>query len=184
MAAKERAIRAFHVSGRLGRALAFALGVSAFSPAWALQAQKPLPFPAVNGEVAPPSAIAGLNDARPISPLEFSRAWLLKVEAVRRRRAELTADGRLNGMSPALAAREGASLTGTLRIPVLPVRYADVPQPYATDLLAKRLFSARQADTMTFAGYWREVSGGLLDVTGTVAPWLQLSKDAKHYLSR
>lgn len=184
LAAKERAIRAFHFSGRCGRALAFALGVSAFSLDGAVHAQKPLPFPAVNGEVAPPSAIAGLHDARPISPLEFSRAWLLKVEAVRRRRAELTADGRLNGMTPAAAAREGAALTGTLRIPVLPIRYADVPAPYAPELLAKRLFSTRQADTMTFAGYWREVSGGLLNVTGTVAPWLTLSKEARHYLSR
>ena len=185
LAAKERAIRALSFPVRLGwRFIALALGVSALTPTRALSAQKSLPFPAVNGDVAPPSAIAGLYDARPISPLEFSRAWLLKVEAVRRRRAELMADGRLNGMTPAVAAQHGAALTGTLRIPVLPVRYADVPEPYSTKLLAQRLFSARQADTVTFAGYWREVSGGLLDVTGAIAPWLKLDKDAKHYLPR
>ena len=146
--------------------------------------QKSLPFPAANGEVAPPSAIAGLIDARPISPLEFSRAWLLKVEAVRRQRSELTASGRLHGMSPAAAAAEGAALAGTLRVPVLPIRYADVPEPYPVQKLVDRLFSTATGDTMTYASYWREVSGGLLDVTGVVTSWIPLSKDAKHYLPR
>ncbi|MEX2284782.1 MAG: M6 family metalloprotease domain-containing protein [Gemmatimonadota bacterium] len=149
-----------------------------------MHAQTPLTLPAAYGEAAPPSAIAGLRDARPISPLEFSRAWLLKVEAVRRRRAELSADGRLDGMTPAAAALSGAALTGTLRVPVLPVRYADVREPFPVGDLEARLFGTARADTMTYASYWREVSGGLLDVAGTITPWITLAKDAKHYLPR
>ncbi|MGH7461479.1 MAG: M6 family metalloprotease domain-containing protein, partial [Longimicrobiales bacterium] len=146
-------------------------------------AQNPLPFPAAFGEVTPPLAIAGLVDARPMSALEFSRAWLLKVESVRRRRAELLAAGRLDGLTPAAAALAGAALTGTLRVPVVAVRYADAAEPFPASQLADRLFGEARGDTMTFANYWREVSAGLLEVTGTVTPWITLGKPGSYYLS-
>jgi M6 family metalloprotease-like protein len=171
-------------AGRLGRVLFVALLVHSSIAIRATSAQKPLPFPAAAGDAAPPSAIAGLHDARPVSPLEFSRAWLLKVENVRRRRMELAAAGGLDGLTPEAAAALGASLSGTLHVPVLPIRYADVAEPFPIERLADRLFGKNKADTITFSSYWREVSGGQLKVTGAVTPWIPLSKDAKHYLPR
>jgi M6 family metalloprotease-like protein len=164
--------------------VALALAVAPAFGGWVLSAQNPLPFPAASGEVTPPTSIAGLTDARPASALEFSRAWLVKMESVRRKRAELAAAGRLDGMTPAAAALAGAALTGTLRVPVLAVRYADVPEPFRVERLTERLFGEPRGDTMTYSAYWREVSGGLLEATGALTSWIPLSKPAAHYLPR
>jgi M6 family metalloprotease-like protein len=139
-------------------------------------------MPAAWPGVAPPAEIAGLNDVRPLIPLEFSRAWLRKVEEVRLRRAEVHAAGELDGMSPEDAAERGAALSGVLRVPVIPVRYADVAEPFGIDQIERRLFGPNQGDTMSFAGYWDEVSGGLLRVEGEVTPWITLDKPASYYL--
>ena len=141
-------------------------------------------MPAPWRDVSPPAAIAGLADARPIAPLEFSRAWLGKMEQVRLRRTELQAAGLLDGMAPRAAAAAGAALAGTLRVPVVPIHYADVPVPFAHDRLASRLFGANVGDTVSYRAYFEEVSGGLLDVTGLVAPWITLEHEAEHYLDR
>jgi len=135
----------------------------------------------VEARVTPPVAIEGL-DARPMVPLEFSRAWLSKAERVRRIRAELRAQGKLDGVDPTELAVQGAALSGTLRVPVIPVRYADVSPPYGVEVLAERLFGPSRGDTVSFADYWREVSGGLLAVEGEVAPWVKLKRPARHYL--
>jgi len=158
---------------------ALALAVSAIGAAAQQPTQRPAPWSA---GVTPPAPILGLADARPVLPLEFSRAWLAKVEAVRIRREELAAAGRLDGMRPDQLAAVGAALTGTLRIPVIPVRYADAPVPFPTEALEQRLFGEARGDTMSFAGYWHEVSGGLLAVEGGVAPWITLRRPARHYL--
>ena len=152
------------------------------SPTRALQAQKALPFPAVSGEVSPPDAIAGLRDARPNAPLEFSRAWLNKVDDVRRRRADLSAEGELDGLSPWQAMQRGAALSGTLRVPVIPILYSDVKAPFAAADLRARLFGNSRGDTISYASYWEEVSAGLLQVEGEVTPWIRMSKEARHYL--
>lgn len=115
-------------------------------------------------------------------PLEFSRAWLAKVEAVRLRREELAAQGRLDGLPPELLAREGAALHGTLRIPVIPVRYTDVAVPFHQLDLERRLFGSGTGDTISFRDYWAQVSGGLLNVEGVVTPWIRLKKPAQYYL--
>lgn len=141
-------------------------------------------FPAASGEAAPPAAIAGLRDARPVSPLEFSRAWLTKVENVRRRRAELHAAGRLDGLTPAAAAEVGAALKGTLRVPVIPIRYADVAEPFSSEKLQDRLFGPQRGDTLSYSTYWSEVSNGLLEVEGRVAPWVTLPRNANYYLPK
>ena len=148
----------------------------------ASHAQSALPFPAATGDVSPPTAIAGLIDARPNSPLEFSRAWLRKVDEVRRRRAELLAAAQLDGLSPWQAAERGAAVSGTLRVPVIPVLYRDVKAPFATSSIERRLFGENRGDTLSFSSYWDEVSAGLLRVEGEVAPWVQLQNDAQHYL--
>ena len=133
-------------------------------------------------DVTPPAEIAGLSDARPSAPLEFSHAWLRRTESVRLRRAELIATGALHGITPDSAAALGAALTGTLRMPVVPLHYSDVAEPFAADALTERLFGASHGDTLSFADYWDEVSGGLLQVTGAVAPWVRLPESAAHYL--
>ena len=141
------------------------------------------PRVSASGEVtSPPTRIEGL-DARPAPPLEFSRAWLSRVAQVRRRRAEMHAAGRLDGADPQVIADSGAALKGVLRVPVIPVRYADVPVPFPEDRLAERLFGESRGDTLSFSDYWREVSGGLLEVEGTVTPWIRLPRGAAHYLS-
>jgi M6 family metalloprotease-like protein len=145
-------------------------------------AQKALPFPAAAGEVSPPAAIAGLNDARPVAPLEFSRAWLAKVDEVRQKRAQLLADRQLDGLSPWNAAAQGAALSGVLRVPVIPVRYSDVAQPFPAAELERRLFGKSSGDTLSYKDYWAEVSSGLLQVEGAVAPWVTLAEAARYYL--
>jgi M6 family metalloprotease-like protein len=150
------------------------------TPAEAQQpAQRPAPW---SGTIAPPAPILGLADARPLIPLEFSRAWLEKVESVRQRRDELLSEGLLDGMTPVELAAHGAAVAGTLRIPVIPIRYSDVAVPFDADVLGKRLFGDGSRDTVSFAGYWHEVSGGLLTVEGGVAPWVTARKPARHYL--
>jgi M6 family metalloprotease-like protein len=187
MAAKERAIRPpalVHGRGRtvlVLSGLALLCAVAAVRPA---AAQQPSRMPAPwSPQLSPPAAINGLSDARPVLPLEFSRAWLGKVEDVRRRRDELAAAGLLDGMTPEQLAAEGAAVAGRLRIPVIPVRYADVGVPFDASYLEERLFGASRGDTMSFADYWREVSGGLLQVEGHVAPWVTLRRSARYYLS-
>jgi M6 family metalloprotease-like protein len=133
--------------------------------------------------VSPPAAIAGLHDARPNAPLEFSRAWLHKVDAVRRRRADLVATGEIDGVSPWQAAARGAALSGTLRVPVIPVLYSDVAAPFAPAELDTRLFGTNIGDTLSFTSYWEEVSAGLLHVEGAVTPWIRLTNTARHYLA-
>lgn len=155
--------------------LPFALTASAHA-----QRSQPAPW----SDVKPPAEIAGLADARPAAPLEFSRAWLRRTESVRIRRAKLLATGELDGLAPDSAAALSAAVTGTLRVPVIPVRYLDVPQPFPHTVLAERLFGPSSGDTVSYSDYWREVSGGLLEVTGIVAPWVKLSGTASSYLSR
>jgi M6 family metalloprotease-like protein len=158
--------------------LALALGTSA-SEAHARQAgTRATPW----REVRPPAPIAGLPGVTPSASLELSRAWLGRVAEVRRRREELAATGELDGLTPVAAASRGAALEGTLRIPVIPVHYADVEVPFSTARLSSRLFGASVADTLSYSDYWREVSGGLLEVTGEVAPWIALSAPASYYL--
>jgi M6 family metalloprotease-like protein len=186
MAAKERAIRRpLFVPGRSRTAILVSVLsliplVFSAEPAAARQpAQLPAPW---GGHVAPPAAILGLNDARPLLPLEFSRAWLAKVESVRQRREELVAQRLLDGKTPEQLMAEGAALSGRLRIPVIPVRYADGRIPFHEEYLQQRLFGPSRGDTVSLADYWREVSGGLLEVEGHVLPWVTLSRPAHHYL--
>jgi M6 family metalloprotease-like protein len=186
MAAKERAIRRPpHVLGRRRTIIAVSV-LSLFGTlhlSRPLSAQQPAQLPAPgNSRVAPPAPILGLTDVRPVMPLEFSRAWLHKIEAVRQRRDQLLAEGLLDGMTPEQLAEKGGALSGRLRIPVIPVRYSDVRIPFDEAALKRRLFGTRRGDTLSLSDYWREVSGGLLEVEGHVAPWVTLRRPARHYL--
>jgi M6 family metalloprotease-like protein len=187
MAAKERAIRRPKPPFGRRRTLYLLFLLPAFATvltATALEAQQPLQRPAPwSGAVTPPVSIRGLDDVRPFLPLELSRAWLEKVESVRIRRDDLEARGLLDGVSPEDLALMGAALSGTLRIPIIPVHYADVQVPFSVAALEERLFGASRGDTVSFRDYWDEVSGGLLQVEGEVASWVTLNRPARHYLS-
>jgi M6 family metalloprotease-like protein len=137
-----------------------------------------------SSDASPPARIAGLGDAQPTVPMEFSRAWLAKVEAVRRRRQDLLAAGMLDGMDPAQAAKLGAALTGELRVLVVPVLYQDSKAPFPESALTERLFGPGHGDTVSYAGYYNEVSGGLLKVTGHVTPWVRLTHNGGYYLPK
>ncbi|HEX6134882.1 MAG TPA: M6 family metalloprotease domain-containing protein [Longimicrobiales bacterium] len=141
--------------------------------------KRPAPW---SGTVTPPVSIMGLEDARPYMPLELSRAWLGKVESVRVRRDQLAAEGRLYGVPSDVLAQRGAALSGRLRIPIIPVHYADVALPFSTDVLEQRLFGQSAGDTVSFSDYWTEVSGGLLKVEGEIAPWVTTTRPARYYL--
>lgn len=180
--AKERAI----LRATSTRALAgiFAVALALVQESSSAFAQQPSRQPAPWSGIAPPAVIEGLPELRPAAPLEFSRAWLARMEHVRTRRAELHAMGELDDLAPAEAAALGAALAGTLRIPVIPVLYAGAAAPFAPAALADRLFGAGRGDTVSFAQYWTEVSSGLLRVEGDVAPWIRLPGTARHYLPR
>ncbi|HUG39832.1 MAG TPA: M6 family metalloprotease domain-containing protein [Longimicrobiales bacterium] len=163
--------------------MSFVLTALVLGPAPEARAQNASVMPAANGEALPPAVIEGL-ELRPTAPLEFSRAWLAKADAVRRRRAELEAAGLLDGVGPPALVRLGAALGGELRIPVIAVRYADVEAPFPVLALANRLFGASRGDSVTLSDYWREVSGGLLEVDGIVTSWVPVRKPARHFLAR
>ncbi|HEX9106227.1 MAG TPA: M6 family metalloprotease domain-containing protein [Longimicrobiales bacterium] len=148
------------------------------------RAQLPRPLPDAGTGAMPPASIVGLQDAQPYAPMEFSRAWLGKVEQVRRRRQELLAAGELDGLSPDSAARLGAALTGTLRVLVVPILYGDEAPPFPVTSLADRLFGPAHGDTVSYASYFDEVSSGLLHVTGNVTSWIRLAHPAGYYLPK
>jgi M6 family metalloprotease-like protein len=133
--------------------------------------------------LTPPVPIAGIETG-PGTPLDFSRAWLEKAERVRQRRAELTRAGKLDGVAPDSLARLGAALSGKLRIPVIPVRYSNVAAPFPHTLLQDRIFGGATGDSVSFANYWKEVSGGLLEVEGGVTPWVRLRRPGSYYLPK
>jgi M6 family metalloprotease-like protein len=83
-----------------------------------------------------------------------------------------------------MAAKIGAALAGELRVLVVPILYADSKMPFEEKALADRLFGAGSGDTVSYSGYWSEVSGGLLDVSGTVTSWVRLPREAGYYLPR
>ncbi len=147
-------------------------------------AQQVLPAPPpVASPVGPPTEIAGLADMAPYAPMEFSRAWLGKMARVRRRRQELLAEGRLDGASPAELARLGAALAGQLHVLVVPIVYADRRTPFPISELAGRLFGPAHGDTVSYASYFEEVSGGLLHVDGSVTTWERTLHAAGYYLA-
>jgi M6 family metalloprotease-like protein len=146
------------------------------------EGQLPRPIASDGTDVFPPAVIAGLN-ARPLIPLEFSKGWLAKAEQVRQRRAELQATGALDGMELWQVAAAGAALTGVLRVPVIPILYDDVKEPFPVAVLQERLFGASRGDTLSYADYWHEVSGGLLRVEGRVLPWVRVPRRAGYYLA-
>jgi M6 family metalloprotease-like protein len=71
-------------------------------------------------------------------------------------------------------------VAGHRRIVVLLAQYSDTSQtPYRADVLAKELFGAGSATTLT--AYYHENSYGSLEITGDVKPWVKLSRKESYY---
>jgi M6 family metalloprotease domain len=82
------------------------------------------------------------------------------------------------------------AIIGSRSIPVLPVRYSDTTaEPWPVANLQSELFSdewprnctATASCTGTMKQYYREISYGRFEVTGTVQPWQKLSQKSSFY---
>lgn len=113
---------------------------------------------------------------------EFRRAWRSELAKVKRARAALRAQGiQPMALSSEQAARAGAAVSGTFRVPTIPVLYANTPgEPYPHPDLQEHLYGTSTA-AYTITSYYDEVSRGLLNMTGTVMSWVQLSQDDTTY---
>jgi len=131
-----------------------------------------------HGVTPPREALERLE--RDPGAFEFQRAWKRELEAVRTARANLAARGiQTSRMAPQQAAAYGAALTGTFRVPVIPVLYANTSAaPYAAAELQERLYGTTG---ITLTTYYGEISRGLFHLTGTVFDWVRLSKDDSYY---
>lgn len=111
---------------------------------------------------------------------EFQRAWKSELERVRATRANLTARGiQASRMAPQQAAAYGAAVTGTFRVPVIPILYANTSiVPYPASSLQNRLYGTTGS---TLTTYYDEVSRGLFNLTGTVYDWVRVSRNDSYY---
>lgn len=116
--------------------------------------------------------------AKDPAAFEFRRAWksdLARVKARRTRLQRVEGPRSLSG-SPAQLAQRGAAVTGTYRIPVIPVLYSNtLSAPYAAAALERKLYTGPSA-TATLTEFYTEISRGLVTVTGDVAEWVQASQ--------
>lgn len=111
---------------------------------------------------------------------EFKRAWKGELERVRAARANLAARGiQVTRMAPQQAAAYGAALTGTFRVPVIPILYANTTAtPYPAASLQERLYGTTG---LTLTTYYDEVSRGLFHLTGSVYDWVRVSNNDTYY---
>jgi M6 family metalloprotease-like protein len=71
------------------------------------------------------------------------------------------------------ARQVGAAVEGTLPVLIIPILFSDSPEPWITpEEMEQNLFRG-PADHGTLTGYYDEVSGGRLEVTGSVTPWIR-----------
>jgi immune inhibitor A len=110
---------------------------------------------------------------------EFERAWKDKVRRLRETRA--TIGPQLGPVYSALQLNEaGATLGGTLHIPVLAGLASDQSAPYTQADYQRRLFGDG-IGSVSLSEYYAEVSGGMLTVTGVASDWVTLSNTASYY---
>src|SRR5690349_16276450 len=87
----------------------------------------------------------------------------------------------LSGLST--ADPEKAVVSGTVRIPVIPVFYNNVPAPGAVPAtrIKEILFSGPNSPDGTVTDFYREMSYGLLTVTGDVFSYVGLPQSDTYY---
>lgn len=118
--------------------------------------------------------------ARDPNAFEFRRAWKGELARVRANRARLRALGVAPAaLSPKEAARQGVAVTGTYRVPVFTILFANTPaEPYPVADLQDRLYGT---SGLTLTTYYDEVSRGLFTLTGAVHGWVRVSRNDTHY---
>jgi M6 family metalloprotease-like protein len=113
---------------------------------------------------------------------EFQRAWKSALETAKANRTRLTARGtKVAAFSSSQAVQYGTAVSGTYRVPVIPVLYANTATaPYPSSTLQSKFFATPSA-TPTVSTFYTEMSRGLLTMTGTVADWVRVSQNDTYY---
>ncbi|HEX9690585.1 MAG TPA: M6 family metalloprotease domain-containing protein [Gemmatimonadales bacterium] len=75
----------------------------------------------------------------------------------------------------AVARSAGVSVGGVLKLAVIPVLFADSPEPQYTPADIDRVYFTGPYVNGTITEFYAEGSGGRLHVTGAVAPWVRTS---------
>ncbi len=117
--------------------------------------------------------------------LDFSPTggWRRKVDAVRAARHQFLRAGAirsLNLSSP--TGYGGTKVTGHLVMPVLPVAFVNVGQPYSSAQLQNVLFSpAPVGRAYSLKTFYEQLSNGNLTVDGLVFPWVSAPQTDTYY---
>jgi M6 family metalloprotease-like protein len=104
----------------------------------------------VHGVPLPEAYWAAVRDIP--GAFEIARGWMPRTEAAR---------------------QTGAAVEGNLPILVIQVLFSDSPEPHVSVAEIERALFTGPAEHGTLTDYYLEVSGGRLEVTGEVLPWLR-----------
>lgn len=119
--------------------------------------------------------------------LDFRRegAWRRGTQAIREQRRQLLAAKALSLLNARVeGALAGPAVTGTYQVPVVPLRYSNVPpgsvRPVAD--YATLLFSLNPPDRpYSLKTYYEQLSNGLIAMSGTVFAWVALDSTDLYY---
>lgn len=152
---------------------AFALGSALCALAASLPAQDIVRAGQVHGTPLPPAARKIL--AKDPKAFQFRRAMMSRLRHAQAARAQLGPNAFPQGLSLSVARQAGAVVSGTERVVVLPILYADTPtEPWATSTMQQKLFDGPYMPR-TLTQLYTEMSRGQLTMTGTVFPWIRVA---------
>lgn len=124
-----------------------------------------------------PRGVPGLFEV-PRFDLRPNGAWRVRTERIRaaRREALLTRNlAALNGPAAQVVA-------GALTVPVIPIRFSNVPAPYASSDYQATLFaSPAQTWAYSLRTFYAEASRGALTLDGVVLPWVTADSTDAYY---
>ena len=111
-------------------------------------------------------------------PAKFAVHGGLEARVERARKERIKVRAGLSAAGP-----EQVAVSGTVRIPVVPVFYSNVPAPAAvsSNRIKQILFSGPNPPDGTVTDFYQEMSYGLLTVTGDVFPYVGLPQNDTHY---
>ena len=128
--------------------------------------------------VSPPSWILRILAQDPTA-FTFQRAWKARAAAVRARRAEIAAALGENYTRLELIA-QGASVDGTLYVPVIPALYSNLSAPYTQSQYQERLFGTGSG-AVSVTELYNEMSLNVFTISGTVLDWLDMPRSRSYY---
>jgi M6 family metalloprotease-like protein len=120
--------------------------------------------------------------AKDRTAFRFERAWIQKVERIKKNREAYIEDhGFYNRQLISADLKKATSVTGTIQVPVFCSKYANTgADPYATSVLDTKLFTGPYSP-QTLTQYYNEISYGDITVTGSVYGWYQLPNNDTYY---